>query len=456
MRNTDEANGENQGVIGGDNFVKYNDFELLATEPQIVKAEGKKRLTFKLFLPGVFPEPIAGEYDMREIDKLKQVAGQTDATWQQVADLGQALANALLPDPVQKALNERIIQAQTSGNGVRVRLMLSGSDLNNLPWEFSLFNRAGGEPKVTDFLALMPNVSLVRHAAAPLPAWTIEAKSPATIVVALASPSDWPQLKVAEELKVIERAVGQNPRLHILPSPAAKRGDLPNNAHRAHLFHFAGHGCIDMIPSYTPGAYEGNAKIVLVDEYGDPDELDADLLAVRLREAGVRVAVLGACLTAQRDDKNRWGSVAEALLKAELGAVVGMQFPVRDESAVLFAETFYAALVNGLAIDEAVSTGRVAVAAAGDARGWGTPVLYLRAPDGVVFPEYTADLSREPERSEMRIKAVQRIGVLEGIAVTVRIGHMCNGSVRGEQQVDVVKSGASAIGVEIGTLGRRC
>lgn len=459
--------------------MKYTDFLLLLTEPQIVKEAGKKRLLFKLHLPGIFEEPIPSEYDVRQLDDLKQAVIAPGATWKEVSALGIALTAALLPDKVWTELNKQITQAQAGQQGVRVRLMLSGSELNNVPWEFLLFNRGGGEVKPTDFLALMPNVSIVRHKATPLPVWSIRATHPALLMAALASPNDLPKLNIEKEQSIVKQAVAQNPHLQLAITTAAKRSDLPDKSHPAHLFHFAGHGKFEPIPSTTAGQFEGKASLILEDEYHDPDELDADLLALQLREAGVRVAVLGACLTAQRDDKNAWSSVAEALLKAELGAVVGMQFPVLDSSATRFAEQFYNALLSGLTIDEAVATARVAIATADDARGWGTPTLYLRAPDGVIFPEYEAEPSLEAVRKQARVDVSIAIKNLAGKATGVKsktmtsgevaivmtadtvtgdmvaadIGNLGGGAVSAKQEIGVVGKGGNVIGAKFGSLG---
>jgi CHAT domain len=403
--------------------MRYTDFVLLATEPRVIKAEGKKRLTFSLFAPGVSNDPVPCELDVRVVDALRAKASAVDTDWKDARLLGEALAAALFPPNVWNALENKITQAAAAQEGVRVRLMLSGSDLNNWPWEFLVFNRGGGEPKVSDFLALMPNVSLVRHAATPLPAWRVEAKVPARLFVAVASPTNWPKLRVAEERKVVEKALEGCAQLSVASVEHTRRSKLPNKANHAHLFHFAGHGKFESEQSSVPGAYEGKASIILEDEYGDEDSLDAELLAVQLRDAGVRVAVLGACLTAQRDDVGAWSSVAEALLKAELGAVVGMQFPVLDKSALCFAERFYGALGVGLSIDEAVAAGRVAVAVSGDPRGWATPVLYLRSPDGVIFPEFEADQDLNDARKQKRNEGLRMfVRVNKGTLKNLKVG----------------------------------
>jgi CHAT domain len=430
--------------------MRYTDFELYATEPRAVKAEGKKRLTFSLLIPRVFNNPRPCELDIRTLDDLKDKASSADADWNDARTLGEALSRVLLPPDVWNVLESRIAQATAEKEGIRVRLTLSGSELNKWPWEFILFNRAGGENKVSDFLALMPNLSIVRHNATALPAWRVEAKAPVKVVVAIASPSGWPKLKITDERLVVEKALEDNPQLTVACVDHARRSQLPDKLNPAHIFHFAGHGKFEEVQSATPGANEGKASIVLEDEYGDEDPLDAELLAVQLRDAGVRVAVLGACQTAQRDDVGAWSSMSEALLKAELGAVVGMQFPVDDKSALLFAEHFYASLAAGLSIDEAVAAGRVAVAVSDDPRGWATPVLYLRSPDGVIFSELASDQRLETAR----IKAYQRIDTLRGKAINADIGHVATGAaVEATSIIGEVKEGATAINVKADTVG---
>jgi hypothetical protein len=81
--------------------------------------------------------------------------------------------------------------------------------------------------------------------------------------------------------------------------------------------------------------------------------------------------------------------VAEVLVRREVPAALGMQVPVRDDVATAFSETFYAALVDGWPVDAAVLEGRKAIANAlnndPNQPDWVHPVLYMRAPDGVLF-----------------------------------------------------------------------
>ncbi len=62
-----------------------------------------------------------------------------------------------------------------------------------------------------------------------------------------------------------------------------------------------------------------------------------------------------------------------------------MQFEITDAAAITFAHEFYSALADGYPVDAAVVEARAAIFAAGNDVEWGTPVLYMRSPDGRVF-----------------------------------------------------------------------
>jgi tetratricopeptide (TPR) repeat protein len=62
-----------------------------------------------------------------------------------------------------------------------------------------------------------------------------------------------------------------------------------------------------------------------------------------------------------------------------------MQFAISDDAAITFARGFYSALAAGRPVDAAVTQARLAIFAAGNDVEWGTPVLYMRSPDGSIF-----------------------------------------------------------------------
>jgi hypothetical protein len=129
-----------------------------------------------------------------------------------------------------------------------------------------------------------------------------------------------------------------------------------------------------------------------------------------------------------------------------------MQYKIRDDSAIAFAREFYKALIAGLPIDEAVTNGRLAISQS-DARGWGVPVLYLRVPNGVIFPEQAADPALEPVRGQLRVDAEQHITELRGKAIVVDIDEMTEGDVKARQVIGTVAKDAEATAVRIKKLG---
>ncbi|MEK7728455.1 MAG: SUMF1/EgtB/PvdO family nonheme iron enzyme, partial [candidate division KSB1 bacterium] len=69
-----------------------------------------------------------------------------------------------------------------------------------------------------------------------------------------------------------------------------------------------------------------------------------------------------------------------------LPAVLAMQYSITDHAAIEFSRAFYDVLAEGLAVDTAVVEARKAVSfAVSNTIEWGTPVLYMRAPDGKIF-----------------------------------------------------------------------
>lgn len=434
--------------------MEYADFELVASTVEILKADGGRRVRFALSVPrspaGSLPEPVIVEYDARELTALLRDWESRDIDWAGVIQVGYWLGNVLFPPALRDLLLQSLDHVHGQ-EGLRLRLLL-GDELPNVPWEYALVNRVGGEATPGDFLALTPNVSVVREQGGALPEWSISATRPTQVVVALASPAGLPPLKLDQERAAIEEALAQNPQVQATFVDDATRETLLGKARAAHLFHFAGHGDFRVRPGAQPGAEEGGGVILLDDGYGDPQLLGAADLALQLRQAGVRAAVLGACRSGRRDGVNAWSSVATALLKAGLGAVVGMQYAIRDTSAIAFAGAFYRALAAGLPIDDAVTSGRLAIARTGDVRGWGVPVLYLCAKDGVIFPEYAADVALAPERAQARVEVEQAIEVLRGKAVGVEVKEIKAGIAAVRQKVGIVEKGAELTGVKAETM----
>jgi tetratricopeptide (TPR) repeat protein len=95
-------------------------------------------------------------------------------------------------------------------------------------------------------------------------------------------------------------------------------------------------------------------------------------------------------------------------------AVVAMQFPISDEAAITFARGFYTALSVGRPVDASVTQARLAIFAGNNDVEWGTPVLYMRTPDGRIFdvesltPDVLDDRQRAAEAARAEREAAER------------------------------------------------
>ncbi|MGC9359640.1 MAG: CHAT domain-containing protein, partial [Anaerolineae bacterium] len=117
---------------------------------------------------------------------------------------------------------------------------------------------------------------------------------------------------------------------------------------------------------------------------------EAHEVARMFRRYGGNLVVLNACDTANGD----WAGLAPALVRAEVPAVVAMQWPVEDRAAIRFARLFYRALAMGRTVDECVAEGRIgASAASADPNDWAAPVLFLRSNSGRLWREDLAQVS---------------------------------------------------------------
>jgi hypothetical protein len=74
-----------------------------------------------------------------------------------------------------------------------------------------------------------------------------------------------------------------------------------------------------------------------------------------------------------------------------------MQFQITDEASVAFSSEFYSALVDGLPVEAAIAQVRLALSTRGFGAEWGTPVLFMRSPQGHLFePGSTSAKSASP------------------------------------------------------------
>ncbi|MFM9264957.1 CHAT domain-containing protein [Tychonema sp. BBK16] len=315
-----------------------------------------------------------------------------------IIDLGEKLANVLLPKGVRNLLISSIKKLQPD-EGLRLRLILDPS-LTSIPWEYLYIAPEIGPKDSTGFLALDPRISIVRHEILPIAGELDSTPKVRRLLVALASSKDEP-LDIAKECSNIKSALKDVPGIEPdFVQDATSQQLFDKLITRADIFHFAGHGIFNQVT--------GKGEIVLLTEDGNSAPMPAENLALILRGAGVQLAVFGACETGRRNDQNVWGSVVTALMNVGIPASVAMQYKIQDESAIAFSRSFYQALAAGLPLDGAVSAGRRAVFLCNSlkdeklGRDWGVPVLYWRAEGNFVLSAMMDESQRKTLLDELQ------------------------------------------------------
>jgi HEAT repeat protein len=166
-----------------------------------------------------------------------------------------------------------------------------------------------------------------------------------TVLVASANPLDTDRLALDEEVRDLTAGLRGTPAREIVDlrtAWAARPLDLlvELNEYQPEVLHFSGHG--------TP-----DGRLVFLDTNGNAKPVDGSAISSTLATAGdsVRVVVLNACFSAALAD-----SVTE-----HVDVAVGMNRPVGDEAARVFARAFYSALGYGLSVGRAFEQGRTAL-----------------------------------------------------------------------------------------------
>jgi hypothetical protein len=295
-------------------------------------------------------------------------------------EFGDRLFSAVFGGEVGRFLNESLNEAFGRGGGLRIRLRLDGApEAVNWPWEY-LYDRARRQFPARSVFTPLVRYSPRDDLPAPQP---LPIAPPVRVLVMVSAPADRVRLDASAEWDRLSRALAPlvgTGRVAVDRLDRATLRDLQRRLGEAeyHAFHFIGHG------GYDPVARRG--VLVLEDDAERAREVAAEDLAAILHDSpSLRLAVLNACEGARTSTADPFAGTAQTLLYQGLPAVVAMQFPISDLAAVSFASGFYEAVAGGLPMDAAVAEGRKAILAEGNQVEWGTPVLYLRVPDGRAF-----------------------------------------------------------------------
>ncbi len=293
---------------------------------------------------------------------------------------GSRLFAAVFHDDVWTCLTNSLTSSQASGTGLRIRLRLNDArELAPLPWEYLC------GPAPYNFFALSEQTPIVRYLELLQSATLPPVTPPLRVLVLISDPSDitprlnvereWQRLQAvlaplqAQNLIVVERLVA---RLEVLQQR------LQQPAMPIHILHFIGHGAFD--------AKSQEGGLLLETGTSQGQMVSADRLATLLYDhQSLRLAFLNACEGARGDATDLFAGVAQTLVQKRLPAVIAMQYTVTDSAAIDLAASFYQAIANRYPVDAALAEARKTLYVENNPLEWGTPVLFMRAPDGMLF-----------------------------------------------------------------------
>ena len=314
---------------------------------------------------------------LTSVGRVRRKARRIQSPERQLLEhFGGQLFQAVFSGAVRNFLDRSLSAAESENAGLRIRLRLP-PELANIPWEYLYDRESAG------FVGLSPDTVLVRYVEMPGPLRPFPISPPLRILAMISAPTDVPELQGDDEWAKLNAALTDLTDRGMVQADRLEAGtlaalQLPLRQREYHVLHFVGHG------KYDEDAQDG--ALALEAEDGRMRLVTGRDLGVMLRgHRSLRLVVLNACEGARSARDDPFGGVAQALVRQGIPAVIAMQFEVSDPAALVFSQSFYQAIADGLPVDLAMVEARKTMFAAGNEVEWATPVLYLRSPDGQVF-----------------------------------------------------------------------
>jgi hypothetical protein len=343
---------------------------------------------------------------------------------QTMQKFGESLFNALFIGEVRDSYMRSRGIAINQNKGLRLKLAIQSAALAALPWEFLY------DPQQAQYLCLSDDTSVVRYLELSEPSQPLSITPPLYILGMAPSPKNLPNLDVDGEKQRIETALADlqaQGRVKLTWLSGQTWEDLQQAMSTGtwHIFHFIGHGEFDSDTNEGIIALEDNARGAYY--------LHATDLALLLADhPHLRLVVLNSCKGARGSTLDIFSSTAATLVRRGIPAVLANQYDITDEAAIELSRTFYGVLCQGNPVDMAISEARKAMKVGiPNTLQWGTPVLSIHVPDGVVFdmsaeklplspnapvisqlPFFQSDLSRRVALGAIGIVAVGGVAAL--------------------------------------------
>lgn len=317
-----------------------------------------------------------------------------------VQDFGRTLFNALLIGDIRSRYDVSQEVAAKQDKGLRLKLRIQPPNLAALPWEYLY------DPRQAEYVCLSRTTPIVRYIELPRAIQPLTVTPPLCILGMIASPHGLSTLDVAREKGRVERAI-QGLQRQGLVELTWLTGQTWRDVQRTmrfgpwHVFHFIGHGGFDR--------NNDEGFLALADEEGEISRLSATQLGRLLADHRyLRLTLLNSCEGARGGKQDIFSSTASLLVRRGIPAVLAMQYEISDRAAIEFARAFYEALADGMPVDAAACEARKAISlAVHNTVEWGTPVLYMRSRNGVLFSVQKPEKSLRRETQPICLPAGQ-------------------------------------------------
>ncbi|MDM8553538.1 CHAT domain-containing protein [Desulfococcaceae bacterium HSG7] len=263
--------------------------------------------------------------------------------------------------------------------GLRVRLRIQPPEIAILPWELLYF------PSAKCFMGASDRCPLVRYIELSQRIQSIQTTLPMRMLVVIPANVDpYPEIDTqTEKANLIQILDNLQDRIQVTFLEGQVTYQRISDAlmdRRYHCFHFIGHGDFQ----------EDTGALLINTDNGDPDYVDENRFASLFQNhPTMKLVLLNACKGAKGSYVSPLAGMAPKLVMRGIPAVVAMQYTIYDAAAILFGREFYRKLFKGWnagRVDIAMTHARNRLAADfPDDRDMGTPVLFMRAPKGVLF-----------------------------------------------------------------------
>jgi CHASE2 domain-containing sensor protein len=341
--------------------------------------------------------------DSGPIQEMRARITREDTDKALLTEFGTSLYSALFSarDRKIETLFERCRGAflGRKGDGIRIRLRIQPPKLAALPWELLYYHFE------KSFLAVSTKTPVLRYIELMQVIPELKAQLPLRMLVVAPQGSGLDArtetTNLFEAIKGMEKQVTTR-LLEKDVTYSAIRDALRDE--NFHVLHFIGHGEFrNELPF-----------LVLDDGAGGSESIDHERFGgLFTNHSTMKLVLLNSCKGAQVSSTEPLLGMASQLVKCGIPAVIAMQYEIGDDQAIGFAREFYGSLFKGS------DKGRVEIAVSharncllqdfpGD-RVIGTPVLFSRAVEGVLFDLRTGEGLKDLPVTPQQVDTAQAV-----------------------------------------------